>query len=88
MESTMTIEELKEWWHDSIDCCREHPITIWNPDEVTKVLEYRHRCGCKGWGSDCESYYDICDTSSFVVVELTNGKYGVASESSDTSGHG
>ena len=73
---------------ESASDCGNHPITCeaFTKDDIAQVLAYRFGCSCKGApNTQCDTY---CDRWSFAAMRLKNGKYVVAQEWSDTSGHG
>jgi hypothetical protein len=66
------------------DCHTTSGTTI-AEETIDSVIYTESGCNCGKNENMCKSY---CDTYSWCIVRLKDGKYGVASESSDTSGHG
>jgi len=67
--------------------CEDHPINCVTEAEVAnaETLFSAFRCLCTGWGQNCESW---CDTESFAVAKLQDGRFLVVWENADSSGHG
>lgn len=59
-------------------------VTLENID-LALVVESGCSCGTHREGTTCSS---LCDTWSFAVMRLKDGRFAYAQESSDTSGHG
>lgn len=70
---------------ESADGCEEHRIGV-SKDEIVGVVVTRQWCNCEVAGeAPCNSY---CDTAGCAIYRTAMGGFIVASESSDTSGHG
>lgn len=68
--------------------CDSHPVHIdFTKDDVATCLLVESSCshGTASAGTLCRSY---CDTSSESILVLKDGRYVMAHESSDTTGHG
>lgn len=69
--------------------CSDHPLQI---DE--KVLEGVRTiaglggCGCTGMNERYDTCGSYCDSGSFAIGELKDGRFIVVREDSDSSGHG
>ena len=65
--------------------CSDHETDL-REDEVAETIASRQWCSCEeSGGPPCHSY---CDTSGAALYRLIDGRYAIAVESSDTSGHG
>ena len=65
--------------------CSDH-VTDVREEEVAETIASRQWCYCEaGGGQPCNSY---CDTYGAALYRLIDGRYAIAVESSDTSGHG
>lgn len=66
--------------------CEDHPVTEITESDIASVICSRQWCYCEIEGREaCKSF---CDTSGAAIYGLRDGRYAVAFESSDTSGHG
>lgn len=68
--------------------CGNHPIELdFAKDDVKMCLYVESGCSCgtNSKGTTCDSY---CDTWSTSILVLKDGRFVMAHESSDTSGHG
>lgn len=64
--------------------CSDHPINLdFKKEDIETVFHHEEHCCC-GPGH-CGSY---CDSGSTAAFKLKDGRYVLASESSDSSGHG
>lgn len=64
--------------------CGDHPISLdFKKEDIGEVFWYETHCCC-GPGH-CGSY---CDSDSTAAFKLKDGRYVLAQEGSDSSGHG
>jgi hypothetical protein len=70
--------------------CEDHPITCVTEEDLKDAVTLIAGGGCCCFetneeGKTCGSH---CDSESFALGRLTDGRYVVVEESSDSSGHG
>lgn len=69
--------------------CQDHPLGVAPAIlDGAETIVGLARCGCTKWNSDGNTCGTYCDTSSFAVAELSDGRVIVVWESSDSTGHG
>jgi hypothetical protein len=70
--------------------CSDHPITCVTEEELdgATTLIAGGRCNCTEMNEDYNTCRSYCDTESFALGRLADGRYLVVEESSDSSGHG
>ena len=76
--------------YDDVAGCGDHPDTQLNDEIAAAAQTIIAMGGCNRIAINenydtCGSY---CDTQSFAVAILADGRYAVATESSDSTGHG
>lgn len=70
--------------------CEDHPISnVLTEAEIKEVetLAAFSRCGCSEY-EDPDWCVGVCDSESFALGQLQDGRYAVVWEASDTTGHG
>lgn len=91
--SPMTPKHLERMFRYLDGCCLHQPV--WTPVDVDQVL-------CSVWNGDYDGGWQDCkppaaryeawkgssDSTSYTVVRLKDGRYGLLSESEDYTGHG
>ena len=68
--------------------CSNHPCDVpFTAGDIEKVYGADYGCNCGSWltGTNCKDY---CDSWGSALFRLKSGKYVIAEESADTSGHG
>ena len=81
----MSIREIGMDVLEAATGCSDHP-SAFDRDTIATVEYARQWCYCEiDGGKPCGSH---CDSSGCAVFRLKDGTYAVASESSDSSGHG
>lgn len=70
----------------AMDCHRGSKIDF-NENDIAKVFYYNSGCNCGDLFDEkmCNTW---CDTWSIAIFQLKDGRYILANEASDTSGHG
>lgn len=68
--------------------CSDHPGTFPPVKEWETVLGAETWCSCYSQTLESNFCGDYCSSYGVAVVKLKNGKFLVAQESSDSSGHG
>lgn len=70
--------------------CSDHPITCVTKEELEGAITLiaGGHCGCNEMNEDYETCNSYCDTESFALGRLADGRFLVVEESSDSSGHG
>jgi len=82
---TLTIQEVFE----QASGCGDHPLTITAAEiNGAETILALGGCGCRGLSPNYDTCGSYCDTESFAVAKLPDGRYVVIHESSDTTGHG
>lgn len=71
------------------DCgdCRQHPSPF-QKDEVAEVIHFAGKCCCMSYSPDYKTCGSYCDSESFAVFKLKDGRFATFWEGSDSSGHG
>jgi len=70
--------------------CADHPITCVTEKELegAVTLIAGGCCNCTEMSEDYNTCGSHCDTQSFALGRLADGRFLVVEESSDSSGHG
>lgn len=89
----ITAKHLETMFGQLQNCCLHRPT--WTPVEVAEVLcSVQNTDGEGGWKDslvpegDYGNWKDGTESTSYTVVRLKNGRYGLLSESEDYTGHG
>lgn len=88
------LSDLELMFQELLRCCLHQPV--WTPTDATEVLcSVWHGDDSGGWadclpdGADgCYSWKTCSESSSYTVVQLKDGGFGLLSESEDYTGHG
>lgn len=67
--------------------CRKHSSPF-NKEDVERVVAFGGRCCCRGYNEKYETCNSWCDTDSYAVFKLKDGRFATFWEGSDSSGHG
>jgi hypothetical protein len=67
--------------------CSDHPIDLGIDAEKVETLIAAGRCNDHSLNVDYDTC-GSCDTESFAIGYLPDGRFVIAEESSDSSGHG
>ena len=92
MSTTLTARHLEIMFGQLQDCCLHQPA--WTPAGVAEVLCSVQNPDYENWEdsivpeSPGGDWKDGADSSSYTVVRLHDGRYGLLAESEDYTGHG
>lgn len=90
--SALTANDVEQMFGYLQGCCLHAPV--WTPVDITEVLcSVWNGDGSGGWTDsgvpgEYGSWKDSTESSSYTVVRLKDGRYGLLSESEDYTGHG
>lgn len=66
--------------------CHDHPCVVpFTEADIDTVYHFDAWCNCGSLGQRCGSY---CDSGSCAIFTLKDGRWVLAQEDSDSSGHG
>lgn len=74
---------------ENIVSCGDHPPTV--PKEILEGIENiiaMGGCSCQGVNREYKTCDSYCDSNSFGIGKIKDGRFLVCSEWSDTTGHG
>lgn len=85
----MTPAEFLEHVEGAWDCgdCRKHPSPF-QKEDIAEVLHFGGKCCCTSFNPEYNTCKSWCDTDSFAVLKLKDGRFATFWEGSDSSGHG
>ena len=93
MSTTLTARHLEIMFGQLQNCCLHDPA--WTPVDVAEVLYSIQQADYEGGWKDSTvpesprgDWKDGADSSSYTVVRLHDGRYGLLAESEDYTGHG
>lgn len=92
MSAVITPKGLEVMFGSLQNCCLHTPV--WTPVDVAEVLASVWNGDESGGWRDCKApaeygnWKDGSDSTSYTVVRLKDGRFGLLSESEDYTGHG